>query len=392
MKLLFIISGSIAAKKSLGILKTLKDKGIYVNCILTDNAKKIIDLYSIKISILGKIYFNSSNKKNKMHHIELTRNSNLIIVCPATANIIAKLAHGYANDLASTTLITSNKKILIAPAMNVTMWENITNLNNVKKLQKIGIEFIGPEYGLLKCKEIGIGRLSKVEKIVEIIMQNLNKSKQLSGTKCIVTAGPTIELIDSIRYISNHSSGKQGYEIAKQLSLVGANVILISGPTNISPPLNIKNIKVKTANEMNKFVQKNLPADIFVSTAAVCDVRPAKFQKQKLLKTKLINLSFLKNPDIIKNVSLNKKKRPKLVIGFAAETKNIINNSLKKIKTKGCDWIVGNEIGDKNKVFGSDYNKIVIVKKNKIKKFKKLSKIIIAKKIIDEIINDFNKI
>ena len=324
-----------------------------------------------------------------MLHILLTRKSDLITVCPATANIIAKLANGYANDLASTSLIAANKQILIVPAMNVSMWNNPINLNNVRKLQKIGIEFIGPEYGYLSCGEIGLGRLSNENKISKIILEYLKKSKKLYGKKCIVTSGPTIEPIDVVRYISNNSSGKQGYEIAKQLSLVGAKVILITGPTNIPQPSNVKIIKVKTAKEMNKAVQKNLPANIAIFAAAVCDIKPKKLKNIKIKNDKLINIPLIKNPDIIKNLSLNKNKRPQLVIGFALETNNIIDNSLKKIKLKQCDWIIANKLDKDNQVFGSDFNKITLIKKEKIRNFKKMSKVNVSKKIVEEIIKNF---
>ena len=390
MKILFIISGSIAAKKSLNVLNILEKKRVYINCIVTENAKKMINLNSLKSVIKGKIYTNSSEEKNKMLHILLSRESDLIVVCPATANIIAKLANGYANDLASTSLIASNKKILIVPAMNVKMWNNSINLINVKKLIKNGIEFIGPTYGFLSCGEIGLGRLSNTNKISKIILEHLNKSKKLLGKKCIVTAGPTQEAIDIVRYISNNSSGKQGYEIAKQLSLAGAKVILITGPTNIPKPTNVKIINIKTAKEMNMVVKKNLTADVAVFTAAVSDVRAKKLKNYKIKKDKLKKISLISNPDIIKNVSLNKKKRPKLTIGFALETSNEINNSLIKIKSKKCDWIIANKVSKDNQVFGSDFNKITIVKKEKIIKMRKMTKVNVSKKIVEEIINFFN--
>ena len=389
MNLLFIISGSIAVKKCKKILSILTNKGIFINCIITESAKKLINYKLIKKSIKGKVYFDSSEKNNKMLHILLSRESDLIVVCPATANIIAKLANGYANDLASTSLIASNKKILIVPAMNVKMWNNSINLINVKKLIKNGIEFIGPTYGFLSCGEIGLGRLSNTNKISKIILEHLNKSKKLLGKKCIVTAGPTQEAIDIVRYISNNSSGKQGYEIAKQLSLAGAKVILITGPTNIPKPTNVKIINIKTAKEMNMVVKKNLTADVAVFTAAVSDVRPKKLKNYKIKKDKLKKISLISNPDIIKNVSLNKKKRPKLTIGFALETSNEINNSLIKIKSKKCDWIIANKVGKDNQVFGSDFNKISLIKKENIKKYNKMTKINVSKIIVEEIIKYF---
>ena len=389
MKILFIISGSIAAKKSLNVLNILEKKRVYINCIVTENAKKMINLNTLKSVIKGKIYTNSSEEKNKMLHILLSRESDLIVVCPATANIIAKLANGYANDLASTALIAANKKILIVPAMNVKMWNNSINLINVKKLIKNGIEFIGPTYGFLSCGEIGLGRLSNTNKISKIILEHLNKSKKLLGKKCIVTAGPTQEAIDIVRYISNNSSGKQGYEIAKQLSLAGAKVILITGPTNIPKPTNVKIINIKTAKEMNMVVKKNLTADVAIFTAAVSDVRPKKLKNYKIKKDKLKKISLISNPDIIKNVSLNKKNRPKLTIGFALETSNEINNSLIKIKSKKCDWIIANKVSKDNQVFGSDFNKISLIKKENIKKYKKMTKINVSKIIVEEIIKYF---
>ena len=223
------MSGSIAAKKCNKILKALTIKKVVVDCIITKSAKKMINTKIIAKIIQGKIYYDSSEKNNKMLHIKLTRNSDLIVVCPATANLIAKFAHGYADDLASTSLITSNKQILFMPAMNKEMWNNKINKKNVMILQKSGVEFVGPDYGFLSCGEIGLGRLSGEKKIVRIIIDYLYRTKRLKNIKCLITAGPTIEPIDPVRYISNYSSGKQGYEIAKQLMLDGAKVILIFG-------------------------------------------------------------------------------------------------------------------------------------------------------------------
>ena len=286
MRLLFIISGSIAAKKCKLILTELYNNNVHIDCILTNSAKKIIKINTIQKYIKGKIFFDSLQKNNKMLHIILTRRSDLIVVCPATANLIAKFAHGYANDLASTSLIASNKQVLFMPAMNAEMWNNKTNKNNVQILQKSGVEFIGPEYGYLSCGEIGLGRLSKEKKIIQTILNYLNKSRKLKNIKCLVTAGPTIEPIDPIRYISNHSSGKQGFEIAKQLMLNGAKVILICGPTHLQPPPNVKTIKVRTAKEMDKAVKNNLRLDIAIFTAAVGDFTTKKIKNFKIKKRK----------------------------------------------------------------------------------------------------------
>jgi len=391
MKLLFIISGSIAVKKCPIILKKLSSKKIQINCIMTNSAKKIIDKNIIQKCIKGKIFDDSSEKNKKMLHIKLTREPDLIVVCPATANLIAKFAHGYADDLASTSLIVSNKQVLFIPAMNVEMWNNKTNKNNVTKLQKKGVEFIGPDYGYLSCGEIGLGRLSNENKILQIVLNYLKRSKKLQKKKCLVTAGPTLEPIDAVRYISNHSSGKQGYEIAKQLMLVGANVTLISGPTYLQPPPKVKFIKVLTAKEMYKAVKKNSKTDVGVFTAAVSDIAPKKTTALKIKKEKLKKIILKKNPDIIKNISLNSSKKPKFIIGFAAETNNYINNAKKKLITKSCNLIVVNSISKKNNVFGSEFNQVAIVDHNEVNKLRRMTKINIAKILVNKIINHFEK-
>ena len=382
MRLLFIISASIAIHKSLTVLQKLANKNIIVDCIITDKAKKMIDLKLFKKAIKGKIYFNSSEKNNKMLHIRLTRNANLIIVCPATANIIAKYTNGYADDLASTSLIASNKQIIFIPAMNVQMWNNPINQNNVKKLSNLGVEFIGPEYGRLSCGEKGLGRLSEPEKIFQTIIKNINITQLFKGKKCLITAGPTVEPIDPIRYISNYSSGKQGYEIAKQMALSGAYVTLISGPTNMQPPHNVKLIKVKTAKEMDSASKKNSKVDIAFFTAAVSDFSPIKFNKTKIKKENISKIDLKKNMDILKSISSLKKNRPNLVIGFAAETDNHILNAKKKLVEKKCDIIVVNKIDKKNQVFGSNFNKVSFIKDNYIKNHKKMTKVNVAKELL----------
>ena len=382
MKILFIISASIAIKKCYGILAQLTNQKIFIDCIVTNNAKKMINSKDLKKNISGKIYSDSSEKNNTMFHIKLTRKTDLIVVCPATANIIAKYANGFANDLASTSLIASNKQIIFIPAMNAEMWNNSINQKNVSKLMKMGVEFIGPEYGHLSCNEIGLGRLSNDKKIHGILIQYLNRSKIFKNKKCLITAGPTLEPIDPIRYISNHSSGKQGYEIAKQMILAGARVTLVSGPTNIQAPYQAKLIKVKTAKEMYIAAKKHSGVDVAIFTAAVNDVSPIKLFNYKIRKENLKKIILKKNTDILHNISLLKKNRPNIVIGFAAETTNHINNAKKKLKSKKCDAIIVNKIDNNNKVFGSDHNKVSFVKNNYVKNLKKMSKVNVAKELI----------
>ena len=382
MKILFIVTASIAITKCSEIFKKLTFNQIHIDCIVTDSAKKMINLKHLQKIIAGKIFTNNSENNKKMLHIELTRKSDLIVVCPATANIIAKLSNGYADDLASTSLIASNKQIIFIPAMNAEMWNNSINKRNISQLKKIGVEFIGPENGLLSCGEKGLGRLSEPNKIIKILMRNLQKSQIFKNKKCIVTAGPTIEPIDAIRYLSNYSSGKQGYEIAKQLVLSGAKVTLISGPTNLQPPFKSKLIKVNTAKEMLKAVRDNSKVDLAIFAAAVSDASPNNTFIKKIKKENLKNITHKKNKDILYQISTLKKNRPKIVIGFAAETNNHIMNARKKLLEKKCDAIIVNKIDKKNQVFNSEMNKIAFITEKLTLHFKKTSKINVAKKII----------
>ncbi|MFL2510016.1 MAG: bifunctional phosphopantothenoylcysteine decarboxylase/phosphopantothenate--cysteine ligase CoaBC [Alphaproteobacteria bacterium] len=382
MKILFIISASVAIKKCAEIFENLSSKNITIDCIVTKNAKKMINLKKLKKTVSGKIYSDLDEKNNKMLHIDLTRKSNLIIVCPATSNIIAKYSNGIADDLASTTLVASNKNIFFVPAMNSEMWNNKINQKNVSYLKNLGIQFIGPEYGKLSCGEVGLGRLMNTKTITNSIIEIVNKTQIFKNKKCLVTAGPTIEPIDPIRNITNNSSGKQGYEIAKQMILSGASVTLISGPTNIQAPLESKLIKVNTAKEMYNAVKKNIKVDIAIFAAAVSDLTPLKRSKNKIKKDDLQIIKLKKNKDIIKEISHLKKNRPRVVIGFAAETKNHISNARKKLFEKKCDAVIVNKINKYNDVFNSDYNKVTFLTKKKKIEFKKMSKVKTAKHIV----------
>ena len=383
MKILFIISGSIAIKKCGEIFEFLSSKNISIDCIVTKNAKKMIDLKKLKKTISGKIYSDVDEKNNKMLHIDLTRKNNLVIVCPATSNIIAKYSNGIADDLASTTLMASNRNIFFIPAMNSEMWNNKINQKNVSNLKNLGIQFIGPEYGKLSCGEVGLGRLMNTKTITNLIIQNVNKSQIFKNKKCLITAGPTIEPIDPIRNITNNSTGKQGYEIARQMILSGASVTLISGPTNIQAPLESRLIKVKTAKEMYNAVKKNIKVDIAIFAAAVSDLTPLNKSKNKIKKDDLQIIKLKKNKDILKEVSHLKINRPKIIVGFAAETRDHISNARKKLFEKKCDAIIVNKINKYNDVFNSDFNKVTFITKKKKIDFKKMSKIKVAKHIVE---------
>ena len=388
MKLLFIITASIAVSKCFEILDELKKNKIKVSCIITNNAEKLLNTNKLKKTLSGNLYNDASETKEKMLHIKLSRENDLIVVCPATANTIAKFANGYGDNLASTTLLASNKPIVFIPAMNTMMWNNPINMRNVQYLKSIGIDFIEPKIGKLKCGEFGKGRIEDTRNIISILISKFETNTQFINKKCLVTAGPTLENIDPIRYISNYSSGKQGYEIAKQLANRGAQVILISGPTNIQPPQNIKLIKVKTANEM--FIQTNKynkKIDIAIFCAAVADFKVKKISNKKIKKNTLTTLKLIKNVDILKKISTQKKNRPRFVVGFSAETDSKILAS-NKLEEKNCDMIIYNKITKKNKVFGLDENKISILTKNKIINYSKFSKLKCANLIIDSIYNE----
>ena len=388
MKILFIISGSVAITKCYDILESLKSFKIKIDCILTDNAKKITKISKLKKNILGKIYTDKDEVKQKMLHINLSRKNDIIVVCPATANTIAKFANGYGDNLASTTLLASNKPIIFIPAMNTMMWNNHINKKNIQYLKSIGIDFIGPKVGKLKCGEYGLGRIEDTKYIVDNLISKLEINKNFKNKKCLITAGPTLENIDPIRYISNYSSGKQGYEIANQLALSGAKVILISGPTNLQPPINVKLVQIQTANEMLIQINKyNKKIDIGIFSAAVADFKIKKISLKKIKKNNLKILDLIKNIDILKTIANQKNDRPKFLVGFSAETGNKMNAG-KKLKDKNCDMIVYNKISKNNKVFGLNQNKISILTKNKIKNYAKTSKINCAKNILDSIYNE----
>ena len=388
-KILFIISGSISAYKSLDLLKDLQNKDYGIEVILTNSGQKFITPLSLSSLINKNIHIDifSEKKNNYMKHINLSRDSDLIVVSPASANIIAKLANGYADDLASTTLAAANKKIFIVPAMNKQMWKNPANKKNIKVLKKRGVKIIGPANGKLACGEIGMGRMEDIKIIKTEIENYLNSKNKLSGKKILITAGPTIEEIDPIRYISNFSSGKQGFAIAEKAHDYGAETILITGPTNIEPPEVNKVIKIESAeqmyNESIRICYEHKTLDIAFLTAAVSDWKINKFKKKYKKNENIFKkIKFIENKDILKTISNLKKNRPKIVCGFAAETNSLIKNAREKLLNKNCDLIFANKITPQFNPMGNDINQISIVGKNKQEKLVKMSKKRIAEKII----------
>ena len=392
-KILYIICGGISAYKSLETIRLFKKNGAKIKTILTNSAKEFITPLSVASLSQGKVYSDlfSVENETEMDHIALSRWADVILIAPATANTITKLAQGTTDDLASTVVLASNKEIYLAPAMNVRMWEHESTKHNLKKLISYGYKLIGPEVGKMACGEYGEGKMSEPDKISNEINNyflNLKKNKRL---KALVTAGPTNEYIDPVRFITNKSSGKQGYEIAKSLSKKGFDTTLISGPTNLKIDHDVKLIEVETANEMFMETQKNLPADVAVFSAAVADFKVNKKYKNKIKKQDSLNLNLEKNVDILSYVSNHNSMRPELVIGFAAETDNVENNAEKKLNNKNCDWIVANDISNKKIGFSSDFNEVTIYYRDKDKEklsYKKKSEI--SDEIVDRIINQLN--
>ncbi len=392
-KILLIICGGIAAYKSLEIIRLLKKNGSSVKTILTNNAKNFITPLSAASLSQEKVYtdlFNSDNE-SEMDHISLSRWADLILIAPATANTISKISFGLSDDLASTVVFASNKKIFIAPAMNVRMWEHQSNKNNIKKLNDFGYEIIGPEIGEMACGEYGMGKMSEPEKIINYINNYFKKIESNNKFKALVTAGPTHEYIDPVRFISNKSSGKQGYEIAKSLSENGFNTTLISGPVNLNSMKGVNLIKVRTADEMLEATLNNLPTDVAIFSAAVADFKLKNKEKEKIKKDTISKLSLEKNTDILGHISNHNSLRPKLVVGFAAETNSLKNNALKKLSEKNCDWIIANDISKKDIGFESDFNKVSIYYKNKSEEnLPKMKKSILANEIVNRIISQLN--
>ena len=394
-KILFIICGGISAYKSLETIRLFKKNGAEIKTILTSSAKEFVTPLSITSLSQGKVYTDLFNVENEteMDHISLSRWADVIVVAPTTANTISKLAQGTTDDLASTVILASNKNIYLAPAMNVRMWEHKSTKMNLKKLKDYGYKLIGQEIGDMACGEYGEGKMSEPLKIADELNQFFLNQSQNKKFKALVTAGPTNEYIDPVRFVTNKSSGKQGYELAKCLSKKGFDTTLISGPTNLEVEKDIKLIKVETADEMFTATQDNLPVDVAIFSAAVSDFKVKNKSQTKIKKEEALNLNLEKNIDILNYISNHNSMRPEIVIGFAAETNEVLKNAEEKLNKKNCDWIISNDVSKKNIGFNSDYNEVTIHYKNKSLKsevlpYKRKSEI--SEEIVDRIIDQLN--
>ncbi len=387
---LLIIGGGIAAYKSLELIRELTKRGFAVRAIMTKAAEQFVTPLSVAALTGEKVYSDlfSLTDETEMGHIELSRSADLVVVAPATADLMAKMAAGLATDLASTTLLATDKQVLIAPSMNVRMWQHPATHRNIRTLHSDGILFVGPNEGDMACGEFGPGRMAEPLEIVSSIEKALApQAKPLLGKYVLVTAGPTREAIDPVRYISNHSSGKQGYAIAEAARTLGAQVTLVSGPVNLPLPLppGIGVIHVNSAEDMLHAVQSALPADIAVFTAAVADWKVASVAGEKIKKRddgSLPLLSFAENPDILKSIASMKKGRPSIVVGFAAETENVLDHAKAKLAKKGCDLIVANDVSPDGGVFGGDRNTVHLVTAAGVENWPSMSKADVATKLM----------
>jgi phosphopantothenoylcysteine decarboxylase / phosphopantothenate---cysteine ligase len=365
-RILLVVAGGIAAFKSLELIRRLRERGAAVRCVLTEAGAKFVTPLSLQALSEDRVYSDmfSLTDESEMGHIQLSRDADLLVVAPATANILARMASGLADDLASTVLLATDKPVLAAPAMNVRMWTHAATVANVETLKKRGITFIGPNDGAMACNEYGPGRMSEPEEIVVAIETLLTKERPLAGKRALVTSGPTREAIDPVRYISNHSSGKQGHAIAAALARLGAEVTLVSGPVVVADPPGVTVVKIDSADEMLAACLKAGRVDVAVCAAAVADWKAAKPATAKIKKKPGAAppaLELAPNPDILATLSKPGPKRPMLVVGFAAETENLVANAIDKRKRKGCDWIVANDVSTAVGTFGGERNTVHLI-------------------------------
>lgn len=386
---LLIIGGGIAAYKAHELVRLLKTRGAGVRIILTKAAEHFVTPLSLASLSGEKVYTSlfSLTDEVEMGHIQLSRAADLLVVAPATADLMAKMANGLADDLASTALLATDKRVLIAPAMNVRMWRHPATQRNVDVLRRDGISLVGPNDGEMACGEFGPGRMAEPGDIVSSIIAMLTpRAQPLAGKKVVITAGPTREPIDPVRYISNHSSGKQGYAIARAAVELGAETILVSGPVSLPIPPGVQVMPVETAREMLETCEGEMPADIAIFTAAVADWRVAVDAPEKLKKAggASPSLTLIENPDILATISRS-AKRPQIVVGFAAETEHVVEHAAQKLKSKGCDLIVANDVSKETGVFGGDRNTVHLVSASGVEDWPSMSKDEVARELMERL-------
>ncbi|MBT8155022.1 bifunctional phosphopantothenoylcysteine decarboxylase/phosphopantothenate--cysteine ligase CoaBC [Epibacterium ulvae] len=392
-RILLIIGGGIAAYKSLELIRRLQDQGAQITPVLTRAGAEFVTPLSVSALAGAAVHqdlFDLTNEAD-MGHIQLSRSADLVVVAPATADLMAKMANGLANDLASTLLLATDTPVLVAPAMNVRMWEHPATQRNITQLRADGVHFVGPDKGNMACGEFGRGRLSEPEAIVSAIAEQLADGP-LSGKRIIVTSGPTHEPIDPVRYIANRSSGAQGAAVARALAARGAQVVFITGPATVASPAGVEVVPVESARDMQAAVIAALPADAGVFAAAVADWHVAEASDRKLKKSKdgLPSLTFVENPDILRTVSQLEEGRPDLVVGFAAETNDVVDNATAKRLRKGCDWIVANDVSPETGIMGGAENAVVLITDTGADPWPRMDKQAVADRLADRIADTLN--
>ena len=390
-KILLIVSGGIAAYKCPDLVRRLRQRAARVRCVLTNGGAEFVTPLALGAVSEDKVYQDlfSLTDEDEMGHIRLSREADLVLVAPATANILAKMAHGIADDLASTALMASDKPILCAPAMNVRMWENPATLKNLATLARRGVGFIGPEEGDMACGEWGLGRMSEPDQVADAVEEFFHQVLPLNGIRSLDTSGPTLEAIDPVRYLANRSSGKQGHAIAAALSRLGAATTLVSGPSHQPDPVGVKMVKVETAVQMLDACESTLPVDVAILAAAVSDWRVETAEISKIKKgsdKKPPALTLVENPDILATLSAVGNARPRLVIGFAAETDDVIANATQKRAKKGCDWIVANDVKPETGTFGGDANTVHLITEDGVEDWPTQSKAAVAERLAERVV------
>jgi phosphopantothenoylcysteine decarboxylase/phosphopantothenate--cysteine ligase len=369
-RILLVIGGGIAAYKCLELIRRGRERGLEFRCVTTRAAEQFVTPLSLEALSGNRVWRDlfTLGEEAEMGHIRLSREADLVVVAPATADLLAKMANGHADDLASTLLLATDKPVLVAPAMNPRMWEHPATQRNVARLRADGIAFVGPEPGDMACGETGPGRMAEPGAILEAISALLAPAKKpLFGIRALVTSGPTHEPIDPVRFLANRSSGRQGHAIARALAEAGADVTLVTGPVSLPDPPHVRTVHVETAREMLEACLAALPVDVAVCAAAVCDWRPARAAAAKLKKREGAPppiLELEENPDILKTLATHPELRPRLVVGFAAETEDVVEQARAKLERKGCDWILANDVGPGTGVFGGDRNRILLVRRD----------------------------
>lgn len=393
-RILLIIGGGIAAYRSLELIRRLRERGCFVSTCLTKSGREFVTPLSVSALSEQKVHLDlfDLTQESEMGHIELSRSVDLIIVAPGTADIMSKMANGAANDLASTLLLATDKQILVAPAMNVRMWNHPSTRRNHDTLVADGVKFIGPNEGKMACGDYGPGRMSEPDEIADKA-ESILRQGPLNSIRAIITSGPTYEAIDPVRFIGNRSSGAQGSAIASALARLGADVTFITGPSTVNYPDGVKVVKVETADEMFSAVNEALPAEVAIFVAAVSDWKIENVQTQKIKKSsgqQAPSLVLAENKDILSYVSNLKQDRPKLVIGFAAESENILENASTKRGKKGCDWIVANDVSLGSGVMGGKSNKVSLISETNTENWPDMSKENVAERLVEKILKHLN--